>query len=111
MSESAFVAFALSLRPSLHSTSLDIHFSHSFCCLACPEHGRGADVLGRLKVEVFKPFRKKAQDKYRAYIDGYVKSILGRPMETLTVGAQLECSDHLGPDCSCSSALGPILFA
>ena len=41
--------------------------------------------MGKLRLEAHKPFRKIATDKYRAYMDGYVKSILGRPMENLSV--------------------------
>ena len=44
-----------------------------------------SDHMGKLRLEVFKPHRKSAQEKYRTYLDGYVKFILGRPMESLAV--------------------------
>ena len=41
--------------------------------------------MGKLKVDMLKPHRKAAQEKHRKNLDDYVKSTLGRPMETLAV--------------------------
>eukprot|EP00047_Mylnosiga_fluctuans_P024967 m.177353 g.177353 ORF g.177353 m.177353 type:complete len:850 (-) comp9970_c1_seq15:263-2812(-) len=43
------------------------------------------DHLSRLKVDCLKPYRPVAQDKYRKHLDQYVQTIIGDPLEKLTV--------------------------
>ena len=44
-----------------------------------------ADLLSRLKVDSLKEYRAIAQEKYRQYLDLYVKGVLGQPLENLSV--------------------------